>query len=138
MDYQQLTAPCGLDCWNCLIYQAAENEKLKKMIADKLKIPEEKVSCRGCRAEKGQIGFLDMNSSCKVFRCITGKGIYSCVECDEMPCNNLHPFADLADKRPHNLKLFNLCQIKKLGITEWAEKKAKQNRERYFKGKLEL
>lgn len=138
IDYEKLTAPCGLDCWNCLIFQASENEQLKKIIAEKMNIPAEKVSCKGCRAEKGQIEFLNMDKPCKVFRCITEKGFYSCAECDEMPCNNLHPYAEMAERRPHNLKLFNLCQIKNMGIQEWAKTKASQNRERYFKGKLEL
>ena len=117
---------------------ANDNEKIRKAIAEKTGMPEAKIQCKGCRAEHGQIPFLNMEQPCKVWRCITEKQLHSCTECDEMPCDNLHPYAKLADRRPHNLKIFNLCQIKKLGLTEWAETKASQNRNRYFNGDLEL
>jgi hypothetical protein len=36
MDYTKMTAPCGLDCFNCPMYLANENEKLRNTIAERL------------------------------------------------------------------------------------------------------
>jgi len=138
MDYHRLTAPCGLDCWNCAVYQAADNPELKARIAKNLGVPEEKVKCRGCRDEEGTIGLLGMTEPCKVFRCIKAKGLEICSECDDFPCDNLQPYADQAATRPHNTKVFNLALIKKMGLEEWARSKALKVREAYYKGKLEL
>ncbi len=44
--------------------------------------------------------------------------------------------ADLAALRPHNMKLYNLCRIKKIGIERWIEEEAGQIREKYFTGKF--
>ncbi len=49
MDYALMTAPCGLDCFNCPMYLANESEDLKNKIAANLGIPLELASCRGCR-----------------------------------------------------------------------------------------
>jgi hypothetical protein len=29
MDYYQMTAPCGLDCFNCTFFLAHENQELR-------------------------------------------------------------------------------------------------------------
>ena len=42
MDYRQMTAPCGLDCFNCPLYAASTSEDLQKLIADRLNILLEK------------------------------------------------------------------------------------------------
>ena len=56
MDYLQMTAPCGLDCFNCRNYLANENdEEREKLNLDfKLnKIPPEVWLCKGCRNQQG-------------------------------------------------------------------------------------
>ncbi len=138
MDYLQMTAPCGLDCFNCLLYQALSNEQLRKVIADKMQIPLEDASCNGCRAQGGQIAAVKMTQPCKVYQCISKKGISFCCDCSDFPCDHLHPYADLAAQRPHNIKVYNLCLIRKMGLERWAEEKAKSGREKYFQGKLQL
>ena len=65
MDYQQMTAPCGLDCWNCPVYLAQEDEGLKTKIAQNMGIPVEHVNCQGCRSEQGQIPFHGMVGRCE-------------------------------------------------------------------------
>jgi len=45
MDYREMTAPCGLDCFNCTVYLAGENERLRSAIAQDLGISAEQVSC---------------------------------------------------------------------------------------------
>ena len=42
----------------------------------------------------------------------------------------------LAVPRPHNMKLYNLCRIKKIGVERWIEEEAGQIRKKYFTGKF--
>ena len=138
MDYAHMTAPCGLDCFNCPMYLANENDALRTKISEGLGIPFDKAVCRGCRNEGGQIGFMDMTEPCKVFRCTSEKQLPLCSDCSDFPCDHLHPHADRASEIPHNTKVFNLCLIKKMGLEEWAKNKAKDVKSAYFRGKVEL
>lgn len=138
MDYRQMTAPCGLACFNCLMYHASQDENLRNKIAPRMGLSPEQAQCRGCRNENGTIAFLGMTEPCHVFRCIRDKGLSLCCDCEDFPCDHLHPYADRAGEVPHNTKVFHLCLIKKMGLENWAESKAKSVRETYFKGKFKL
>ena len=138
MNYKKMTAPCGLDCFNCPMYLANKNEKLRNVIAERLNIPFEKAVCGGCRNEKGIIAFLNMTEPCYVYKCTESRGINFCCDCSEFPCDHLHPYADKASQLPHNTKVFNLCLIKKMGLESWAKEKAKTVKDTYFKGKFKL
>lgn len=133
MDYKQMTAPCGLPCFHCPIYKASENKELRTAISNRSGIPFEKVTCLGCRNEKGTIGILNMTEPCYVYRCNKEKGISFCSYCSDFPCDRLHPYADRASEAPHNTKVFNLCLIKKMGLESWAETKAQSVWDTYFK-----
>jgi hypothetical protein len=138
MDYLQMTAPCGLDCFNCPMYLANENEELRATISKNMGISIDQASCNGCRNEGGTISFLGMTEPCNVYRCIVKKGIQLCSECTDFPCDHLHPYADKASQFPHNTKIFNLCLIKKMGLGSWAKDKAKSVKDTYFKGSFKL
>jgi hypothetical protein len=139
MDLREMTAPCGLDCFNCPLYLANDNEEARKQVesmAQKHGFPAEKARCQGCRTRNGvpPLG----TEQCKVFKCISLKGIESCADCSEFPCDNLHPYAELASDLPHNIKVFNLALIRKMGKEKWAKEKAKAVRETYFCGKFNI
>ena len=138
MDYNQMTSPCGLDCFNCPVYLANENEVLRDAVSKRLGLPREKCVCAGCKNEKGIIGILTATEPCNVYKCIQKKGYSFCFECADFPCDYLHPYADQAGSKPHNTKVFNLCLIKKMGLENWAEKKAKKVKDTYFKAKFKL
>jgi len=138
MDYRHMTAPCGLDCFNCPVYLATGNEKLRQRISEGTGVPLDRVGCRGCRSENGTIPFLGMSGPCNVYRCISGKDFDFCCDCPDFPCDHLHPYADQASQRPHNTKVFNLCLIKKMGLEAWATTKAKSVKDTYHKGELKL
>lgn len=138
MDYQQMTSPCGLDCFNCPAYLANEDAQLRASIAEKLGLPYEKARCEGCRNACGTIAFLGDSDPCDVFRCAGEKGLTFCYQCGDFPCDHLHPYADQASVRPHNTKVFNLCLIKKMGLDAWAESKAISVKQTYFNGKLRV
>lgn len=139
MDFERLTAPCGLDCFNCIGYLANDKPEMLNLIAEMLNISLEQAKqavCKGCRNQKGRIPFAPMQ--CRVYPCAENKKISFCCDCQDFPCDYLHPYADQASKVPHNTKVFNLCLIKKLGLKVWAEDKAKSVKEKYFKAKWEL
>lgn len=79
-----------------------------------------------------------MTEPCSVYRCIQTKGIDLCSECDDFPCDALHPYTDKASAVPHNTKVFNLFLIKKMGLETWAKEKAQAVKNTYFKGKFKL
>jgi hypothetical protein len=138
VDYQNMTAPCGLPCFNCPLYKANFDEALKKKVSQSLNVSEDKVVCKGCRNEDGTIAYLDMTEPCFVYRCIHQKNLNFCYECDDFPCDYLHPYADMATTKPHNLKVFNLCLIKKMGLEGWAREKARDVMRTYYKEKWKI
>jgi hypothetical protein len=133
MDYAQMTAPCGLACFNCVVYLANENPKIRTLVAEQLGLEPEKVGCQGCREEKGKCPVLP--GECNIYACTEARGVKFCSDCSDFPCDLLHPYVDQADKLPHNTKVFNLCLIKKMGLETWAKTKAKAVTETYFTGK---
>ncbi len=138
MDYRQMTSPCGLDCFNCPMYLANEDMKLRENISRRLNMSPEAARCKGCRNEAGIISPLGDNKPCAVYDCTIKKSIAYCYECIDFPCDRLHPYADKASVRQHNTKLFNLCLIKKMGVDEWARNKALNVKNTYFNGKLRV
>jgi len=139
MDYGQMTAPCGLDCFNCHFYLARKDKEAMNMVEKLSKeydIPVDIMLCKGCRSHNGRIPlqkhvFGDAHR-CAAYECSQGKGLRYCGDCDEFPCDNLHPYADKAGALPHNIKVFNLCLIKKMGLEKWAKTKASEVRKIYF------
>jgi len=138
VDYKKMTAPCGIPCFECIAYKANSNEAIRKRISENLGMDYDKSACDGCRNRNG-IGFLSeknnvfpegkcllMNDKgvCKIYLCTQEKQIHNCSECDDFPCDNLQPFADRANRIPHNLKIYNLSLIKKIGLEKWAKEKA--------------
>lgn len=58
MDFFQMTAPCGLDCFNCHFYLANENQDAMSKVEELSKehnVPVEIMLCNGCRHHDGQI-----------------------------------------------------------------------------------
>lgn len=138
MDYRRMTAPCGMDCFNCPIYLANEDSELREKISKNLDIPFEKATCNGCRDEEGAPHCFNWTEPCSVYKCAKERGLDFCFQCAEFPCDYLHPYADRASELPHNTKVFNLCLIKKMGLESWAQTKAKSVKHTYFKEKLRL
>jgi len=127
-----LTAPCGLDCFNCELYRNNLTDEIRNMFSVKLGVPPAEVECKGCREQKGErSGF----PRCKTYDCANKMEVDFCFECEDFPCSKLQPALDGADRFPHNIKLFNLCRIKAVGLEEWS-KEASGIRKRYFFGKF--
>ena len=132
MDKKLLTAPCGLDCFNCNAYEGNVTEEYKKNASEFLKIPIEETSCKGCRDEKGKCKWA--NGQCDTWDCVQEKKVAYCHECTDFPCKLLKPTKQGADY-PHNMKVYNLCRMKFFGIDKWIEE-ASKIRKQYYEGKF--
>ena len=131
MNKQALTAPCGLDCFNCPSYESNITEEYKKKAAEYLKIPVEDTPCKGCRDEDGHCMY-GPNQQCATWNCAQRKKISYCYECADFPCGLLMPTAKGASY-PHNMKVYNLCRMKLIGLDGWIEESA-DIRKRYYNG----
>ena len=133
MEYTFFTAPCGVDCFNCRLFDGNGSQKERKALANKFRVPEALLSCKGCRAQNG---CPMLPHGCETLACTREKKVTFCFQCDEFPCQKLQPMAEGAEKYPHNFKLFNLLRIQKVGVKKWAAEESKLIRERYFNGKF--
>ena len=131
MDKKALTAPCGLDCFNCELYERNLTADLSRIIHEKLGVPEEEIACKGCREQDGK-HYHFTQGGCATLDCIKAKGVSLCTECADFPCALLAPLAQGAGMYPHNMKIYNLCRIRQVGLDRWIEEAA-DIRGRYFK-----
>ena len=132
---RRIIAPCGIDCFNCELFKDKVTEELQTRLSGTTKIPKEKITCKGC-VDGNICLFLNMQGkNCKTADCAKEKGVDYCYECNAFPCEYLMPIADGAAKYPHNIKLFNLCQMKRLCIDFLAEK-AGDIRNTYYTKKM--
>ncbi len=134
-DKNALTAPCGLDCFNCELYEDNLTKEFAELIHTKLGIKHEEIPCKGCCQQDGNHYHLPPEG-CATLTCVKAKGVDLCCDCDDFPCVLLAPTADKAAQYPHNMKVYNLCRIKKLGLESWIENESGQIRAKYFKGKF--
>jgi len=132
MDKVYQTAPCGLECFNCSSHEENITDAYKMKAAELLNISPDEVPCKGCRAIEGKCQWA--NYDCATWACAREKAVTYCFECDEFPCGLLAPSAKGADY-PHNMKVYNLCRMKLIGIDSWIEEAA-DIRKRYYKGKF--
>jgi len=126
-----LTAPCGLPCFLCDIHENNLTDEVAESIHAKFGVPKNEIACKGCRQQNGK--HFHIPNGCATLDCVKAKGVEMCCDCNDFPCAFLAPTADKAAAYPHNIKLFNLCRIKKVGIERWIEAEAGQIRNKYFK-----
>jgi hypothetical protein len=123
-----LTAPCGLDCFNCPSYENNITEEYKQQASEYLGIPVKETPCKGCRDEKGKCKWA--NGKCATWECVQQKDLTYCYECADFPCNLLMP-TQKGSQFPHNMKVYNLCRMKLIGIEKWT-KEASEIRKKYY------
>jgi hypothetical protein len=129
-DVYALTAPCGIDCFNCELLESNLTGELRASIAARTGRPPAEVGCHGCRAH----GCPLFSEPCPTRACVTDRGIAFCSQCDDFPCLRLLPSPQALGPFPHNMKLYNLCRIQAVGLHRWAEEEASDIRRRYFQG----
>lgn len=129
-DKKALTAPCGLDCFNCDIHESNLTDQLAELIHTQRGIQKDEIACKGCRQQDGR--HYHLPQGCATLDCAKDKGVELCCDCADFPCAFLAPTADMADRYLHNVKCFNLCRIKKIGLERWVEEESTQMRKNYF------
>lgn len=128
---KKVVAPCGIDCFNCGLYEDNVTDAIKDRFSARLKLPKDEITCKGCIDGNLCLLLSVEGKSCKTLDCVNKKGVDYCFNCDTFPCEYLMPLANDADKYPHNMKLYNLCLMKRIGIDAWAEQAA-DIRKTYF------
>ncbi|MCX8131496.1 MAG: DUF3795 domain-containing protein [Clostridia bacterium] len=128
---EKIVAPCGIDCFNCEVYEDNVTEAMQERLSSLTKIPKEQISCKGCIDGNICLFLKIQGKSCKTLECIQEKKVDYCFNCSTFPCDYLMPLADGAAKYPQNIKLYNLCMMKRIGIEAWKEQ-AQDIRNTYF------
>ena len=95
VDGQHMIAPCGLDCSVCDIYRAqSEPEILKQLVdwfinvrkVDPKDLKPEQITCAGCLGDRA----VHWSPTCGFLKCsVDERGLTSCAECGDFPCENL-------------------------------------------------
>jgi hypothetical protein len=132
-DKRALTAPCGLDCFNCQILEDNLTEEFAEQMHAKFGVPKEKIACKGCRQQDGKHFHLPVG--CATLNCAKARGVEFCSDCDDFPCAYLAPVAEGAERYPHNIKVYNLSRIRHVGVDQWIDE-ASEVRMKYFTGKF--
>ncbi len=127
-------APCGIDCGICELFTCGDNPALIDAFVQR-GIPRHRLPCPGCRAVNGTCPVLP--TRCSTHVCAMDRGVTFCFECESFPCDRLHPAADRASVLPHNLKVFNLCTIRRVGVPAFIAQ-SQQIRQRYNTGKMKV
>ena len=129
-----LVAPCGIDCGVCELYSCRNDARLFSALTLR-GIPEDKIPCDGCRAVEGHCPVI--KEQCETYTCAVEKKVEYCYECREFPCAKLQPSSKRADVLPHNMKVFNLCTMKRDGVEGFVNQSLTIKR-RYYAGIMEI
>jgi len=91
---KEIMAPCGLYCGTCGIYIATRdgNEKFKAALGKIYGTKPEETECLGCMQPDPPRKLYGYCQSCKIRECIRKKGYYSCLQCDQWPCDMISNF----------------------------------------------
>ena len=135
MGKEKLVAPCGLYCGGCYVFKAGRDKALAQEVATRYGVSPDEVRCRSCRVEKGACKLLFKGRVCPTYNCAVNlKKLNFCYECEDFPCLKLAPAADRAQEIPHNMKIYNLVSIQKMGLQNWL-KQAEIRWDQYYQGK---
>jgi hypothetical protein len=127
-------APCGILCSDCGPFLAKNDPAVLEACVAR-GIPRDRLPCPGCREVKGFCPVIE--GQCATYACLTERGHEFCFECPDFPCEKLNPAADRAEVLPHNLKVFNLCFIRRHGLEAWL-KAAPEIKKKYYRGRMEV
>lgn len=127
----RLVAPCGIDCFNCELYEKNLTDVFATRISETMHVPKADLACKGCTGEHQCVFLSIQGQTCKTKSCAEKHKVDFCFECSDCPCDYLMPLADGASRLPHNLKVYNLCTMKCIGVEAWKDR-AKATRVAYF------
>ena len=103
-------AYCGLSCDGCHAGKATRSGDRDALLKTARawskgfggKYTVEDVTCDGCKSTGGRLSRYC--HECKVRPCAQGRGLGTCTECGEYPCDNLAAFLRMAPEAKRNLE----------------------------------
>jgi len=113
---KELVAACGLYCGSCGIYIATQENDSEKILQYAMVLNQsyEDTLCDGCGAVRKS---LHCSKMCTFIDCIQQKGVTSCTDCDEFPCQALNEFKS---KMPHRAEIIDSQKrLEKIGTENW-------------------
>jgi Protein of unknown function (DUF3795) len=107
---RRLMAPCGLYCGTCGVYISTrdDNEKFREKLAVLYGSPSEETRCLGCMQDDPPECLFGFCQSCPMRECVIEKGLTSCHQCDDWPCDFVENFPLPVGRR-----------VMKKAITKW-------------------
>ena len=150
MQRDQLIGCCGIYCGACPFYRSEIPElarllrdALKREKFDKIAVPFEwvgsyrdfkkwliflsRAKCNGCKAGGG-------NPFCTIRKCCSKKGIKSCAECEEFPCDK--KMLRWLSERYRGWNVKNLERIRSIGYEKWLEEMENKVEEGFVTGDI--
>lgn len=121
-----LIGRCGMYCGACAVYLAGrEGGELRRKMAKKLGIPEEKVGCEGC----GRLLSTRNIKICDILRCLESSGRSFCFECESYHQENCEHFEKIfsshIEKDGLNLRV-NLKKLENSTPERWLEENSRK------------
>lgn len=118
---RRLRAPCGLYCGTCGVYLSHRdgNTRFRDILANLYGSTPEQTACKGCMQEDPPECLYVFCQSCPIRSCVHDKGLYSCHQCDEFPCNLVETFPLSVGRR-----------VMKRAIPRWRELAARYGDDR--------
>jgi hypothetical protein len=114
MDYRY-DSYCGLYCGACPVLVANKKGAVDEL-AEKFGMDAADLVCAGCKS--GTVAGFCLE--CLFIPCARAKGVESCSDCKEYPCERLTGFRD--DVSPHHsVVIKNLDRLKEIGLAAWLE-----------------
>ena len=91
---KDLMAPCGLYCGACGIYIAMrdKNDKFRSIMGNLYGTKPEETECMGCMQSGPSETLYGLCKTCTIRDCVKNKGLYSCHQCEEWPCDQIENF----------------------------------------------
>ncbi len=73
MQKKELTAPCGLACFLCDIYEANLTHEFAESVHAKFGVPKNEIACKGCRKQDGK--HFHLPNGCATLDCAKARGV---------------------------------------------------------------
>ena len=112
---------CGIYCGACENVHAKRNSRLAEM-AKRAERPVESLDCDGCKSEV----IAQCCEECNIRVCGIKKGVDTCAECDECPCELFEPFKKGDFYLLYVLMMNNQKTIKRVGLDAWLKEQQKR------------
>jgi len=112
---------CGIYCGACEFVHAERNGSLEE-IAKRAGKPADLIACHGCKSDM----VTKCCTECKVRACAMERGLETCIECEECPCELFEPFKVGGFYPLYVLMMNNLNTIKRTGLDAYLEERKKR------------